>query len=218
MFQDLTDFEVVPTCKIREVTFDINSSGSSEPVARMVAGKYDEFMNPYTVFVGPGLETVAGVIVNNQAYDKGGVRIGGLDYKYVRHMNSGADITFRQNDMMELVGKQVGMLGKIRELPLVGVLDNSDFVGGIVLLRYRFRGSGSPGFEMTKTAGVSNRYHFSVHDPKINRLMVLACYALLEGQTSKNPMKGVNEFAKGFTADYWRGPKRRRPRSSDDNK
>jgi hypothetical protein len=80
--------------------------------------------------------------------------------------------SFEQNGLAPLVGEPAGVADKARRiLPVLdwGVVDAA------FTFRMRFRSAESAGFEFARQAGVRATYRVRIHDPRIDRVLVLAC-------------------------------------------
>jgi hypothetical protein len=175
----------------RDISLDVAVPGIEEPVVKIarrsrqglfdaLAG-VDELDQEYTVYTGPGLDSAVGKITPNAAYDLAGDRIGFVKSKSARVGSLGMIHEFHQNDLGVLIGKPVGVGAKFMSRPGMKMIPFAEIAGTVVDMAgfsVSFRGDSSPGFDVTRN-GPRGVCHFTIHDPKISRLLVFCSYLTL---------------------------------------
>ncbi|MEU9041601.1 MULTISPECIES: hypothetical protein [unclassified Kitasatospora] len=172
MIDSLTAFTVAIDYGRAHTTFLVHADGSPGPVARMHKDAAYDHSAPYQVFAGPGLGQLIGHVNNFSAIAADRTLIGRVGH---RSRSWRHDVwTFDQNGLAVLEGEPVGLANKARgSLPLLG----SGVVDAALPFELRYRSAESAGFELTRHAGVRATYAVRIHDPRISRLLVLACVA-----------------------------------------
>ena len=178
MIRTLDAFGVAFEFRRTETIWTVRAKGQDAPVARVYKQGAVNSAKPYEVYGGPGLDELLGRIAHVFAVRPDGTRIGTV----ARNARGGFDgglLTdeewlFAQEGREVLTGKPVGLGSRARHAYVVGgVLDN-----GLtdVLLEHnlRYRGAESAGFELSRRSGVRSRYDVRIHDPAVDRLLVLS--------------------------------------------
>lgn len=199
MIESLDAFTCVPEFSRKHTTFRVYAQGQKEPVARAHKDSAWDTRFPYHVFEGPGLDRLVGYVTPWEAMTADRVRIGRVD----RRSGSAArrdKWSFQQSGLPELLGGPDGRATKLRHsFPLRAVLANAP-ADALFSLRLLFQGAGSNGFELTRQSGLNPRYSVRIHDERVDRLLVLACVALVNrdddnprqflADIASNPLKG----------------------------
>jgi hypothetical protein len=188
MLEELTKFTVVERVKLVGGTLDILPSRFRTPVARiawqeevreavwgLVGFSGMGLPKPWDVYVGPNLDVKIGSLTRFAAYDADGEPVGHITHKRGRFLSI-ADITeFHQPGLETLVGEHVGVGAKFRTRRGSDLMPFSGIVDAATPTKRRFRGDSSAGFDISSPPGVIGTWHISVHDPRVNRLLVLSC-------------------------------------------
>ncbi|MEU7181015.1 MULTISPECIES: hypothetical protein [Streptomyces] len=192
MIQALDAFTVAAEYGRSHTTFRLYLEGQREPAARIHKdGAYDS-RSSFRVYAGAGLDELAGYVTEFAAMTAQRVKVG-----TVRHRERTwrpDNWTFTQHDLGVLSGLPEGSGSRMRHsFPLRTVLDH--FWGDALFsCRLRFRSPESEGFALVRLAGVRARYGITVHDPRISRLLVLACIAQFNRYATTDPRKSAQEY------------------------
>lgn len=104
--------------------------------------------------------------------------------------------TVHQEGLATLIGGPAGIGSKIRHtMPLKMFIQEELSFLDVLSYRIRFAGPGTSGFEITRTAGYHAQFQAKIHDPRINRLLVLACVIEFAANASVNPNQLRSLFA-----------------------
>ncbi|MEU9075172.1 hypothetical protein [Kitasatospora sp. NPDC048538] len=182
----LTELTVAVDYGRAHTTFLVHADGSRAPVARMHKDAAYDHSAAYRVFGGPRLDQLLGHVDNFSAAAADRSPIGRVDH---RSRSWRPDLwTFEQHGLAALEGEPVGLANRARRsLPLLdrGVVDTA------LAFRMHYRSAESAGFELTRHAGVRATYGVRIHDPRISRLLVLACVAHFNTYSTADPRKAV---------------------------
>ncbi|GAA5196418.1 hypothetical protein GCM10023322_65310 [Rugosimonospora acidiphila] len=169
MIDSLTAFTVVPEYGRSRTVYQVLVGDQSAPVAQLRKDSAYDSLRPLAAFTGPGLDQHVGWVSAFRARGVDRVEVGRVEHRGGSTW-SGERWSFAQAGLPELRGEQVGLGGKLRgRLPLQG------FVDGVLSVHLRFGAPGLNGFDLTRFSGVRARYGVEIHDPRISRLLVLAC-------------------------------------------
>ncbi|WP_158702115.1 hypothetical protein [Kitasatospora sp. MMS16-BH015] len=186
MIQQLTEFTVSLDYGRAHTTFLLHVPGQAEPVARMHKEAAYDHAQLYEVRTGPGLDRLAGYVSTFFALAPDRSRIGEVNHesRSWRH-----DLfTFAQAGLAPLTGEPVGLANKARRtLPVLdwGVVDAA------LRFEMRYRSAESAGFEFAREAGVRASYTVTVHDPRIDRVLLLACLVHFNSYGTTDLRKGI---------------------------
>jgi|GEM_PF-4363355 len=223
MLNDVTEFDVVPEYKIRGTTFWVSTPGVQGSIARIrkdvAQGAGAQI---HRVFVGPNLDDFAGIVNTVTALDAKGVKVGKVSYLPRKKrgaldafvddfvLNNGSlnsadghtgPLCFQQEGREPMFGKLGGALGGVVSGDRAS---NVDSAGGILPFSFAFKSSQSAGFEMSRGSSVGNRFHFSVHDPGISRLLMFTCLlSIQEDYSELNAKKFLTETVAIFDPKSW---------------
>ncbi|MEV6430169.1 hypothetical protein [Nocardia sp. NPDC051463] len=182
MLENISEFTVVARLGFRETTFDVMVPGSSRPVARihrrdklssLVWG--DDLDCDLGVYTGPNLDYRVGSINSRSAYDADGRSVGYVNSRKTRLGSLGRIRELCQDGFGTLVGKEVGASAKFMSRRGLDFVPLAGLATTIAKVDVHFRGDSSPGFDMVKPFGRAGTNYFSVHDARINRLLMLCC-------------------------------------------
>ncbi len=198
--QNLTQFDIVPDYKVRSTTFEVVAPGREMPVARLHRDENVSAAGPsYRVLAGPALDIPVGVVNESAAGDMNRRRIGTVSAAQIRRGSVGLTWEVFQDGLGKLFGEQAGgKFGGVYGLDTVtfGLTDLAE-------LRIRFSGEESPGFDLVKPTGITKRCTFTVHDPRIDRLLLFSCFLCLEMNTISDPRRFVAETVRSFDPGTW---------------
>ncbi|WP_040819299.1 hypothetical protein [Nocardia jiangxiensis] len=184
MLEDVTEFVVAPDYQVRSTTYDVLRPDSDRPIARF--GRTEAMTGPnavpFPVHTGPGLDVLAGTIIPGLAVGTDKRSIGYFKSEAIGFQSVGRSYTFHQEGLGTLPGKQLGADSNLLKRRGLRLLDTVDIATMAMNLHVRFESGDSRGFEVERRAGVSNRYRFLVHAPRVSRLLLLATFLLLEGE------------------------------------
>lgn len=208
--QALTSFSARVGLHRNETTVHIHPSGGLPPVARMTKAGPLRKRAAYELSVGPGLKTPAGTLSASGALDAADVPVGIVNL-------TGGRVADR--DIHPLTGGMRGPVSdnptRWRVLqpglpPLAGlatntatrlrynaVTDAAERIGAglwmpdyVLHPTFRFSGPGCDGFTVTLLSRKS-RLDVTVHDPHVDRRLVLACLAALILRAMQHPRRDV---------------------------
>lgn len=175
MIQSLSSFTVTADYGRAHTTYNVHVDGQQAPVARMHKDTVYSSSSEYGAYTGPGLGQLAGYVTNFGARSADRTLLGKVDTRR-RALREG-EWTVIQNGLGELTGESVGVSTKLRRDSRLGNLlavPASEFA---FTTRLHFRSPESAGFELTRLRGVRARYAATIHDDRVNRLLILACVA-----------------------------------------
>ncbi|MFI6045621.1 hypothetical protein ACIA8C_28610 [Nocardia sp. NPDC051321] len=203
---ELSEFSVVPTYRVRSTTFDVFPAESKDAVARMRRDEsfFGAELEPYDVYAGPGLEERVGTVNLRFAVDLDGKRVGEVTSERIRWGSLGHVREFRQDDLGVLTGEQVGLGAVFARRRGMRFIPLADMANDVARVHVRYRGPDSAGFDVVKPMGISKRCHFSVHDPRINRLLLLSCFIRMEMEEGTDVRQSVVEGARDWTPASFR--------------
>jgi hypothetical protein len=197
--QSLDSFTVTAEYGRSHTTFLLHPEGQREPAARMHKDGAYETRYPFRVYSGVGLDELAGYVTEFAAMTAERVEVG-----TVRHRERTLrpdDWMFTQHDLGVLCGLPEGSGSRLRHSsPLRMVLGHS-WGDALFSYRLRFRSAESAGFAFARLAGVRARYTVTVHDPRVSRLLVLACVTQFNTYAATDPRKSAVDL----TANPLRG-------------
>lgn len=218
MLNSITEFTIVPEYKIRGTTFWVRVPGSDHPVARIrrdvgITGSVGEL---HRVFIGPNLDEFAGFVTPTAAYDAAKTKVGHLEFDDSGYATMEQPTVFCQNGMNPFTERACGVMGRVVRTPLLGYV--VFFVNPIVFVlsmlfggkrASEFSGTHTAGFRMTKFKRLANHFRFSIHDPRIDILLVFSCFLAAHGSWGYlNPKRYVMSTIAEFDPQSWKGPKR----------
>jgi hypothetical protein len=182
----LDDFTVFIDYGRAHTTFNIHADGGHDPVARMHKDAAHDTGHPYRVCTGPEFDCLAGYVTPFSAMSADNAEIGTvrLNERVVRH----DEWTVTQHGLGALTGLPAGLNSRLRHGSPLRLIPRQDLADVLFSVRLRFRGPQSPGFELARRAGVRARYAVRIHDPRISRLLVLACVLQFNTYASADPL------------------------------
>jgi len=170
-------------------TFEVRADGRRDPVARMHKdGAYDT-AHPYRVSTGPQFADFAGYVTPFSAMSADGAEIGSVRLRE-RTLRTD-EWTVTQHGLAALTGLPKGLNSRLRHGSPLRLIPRQDLADVLLSVRLGFRAPESPGFELTRRVGVRAHYGVRIHDPRVDRLLVLACVAHFNTYASVDPRKAV---------------------------
>ncbi|MEV5569683.1 hypothetical protein AB0L06_06520 [Spirillospora sp. NPDC052269] len=169
MIQQLTEFTVTLDYGRSHTTFLVHVDGQQEPVVRVHKDAAYDHSPPYQVFAGPGLGQLVGYVNDFSAIAPDRRVIGRVEHKNRSWRPD--EWTVTQEGFGTLNGEPVGATNKARRaLPVLdwGVVDAA------LSFKMHWHSAQSQGFELARHAGVRATYTVKIHDPRLDRLLVLA--------------------------------------------
>ncbi|MER5642267.1 hypothetical protein ABT095_35660 [Kitasatospora sp. NPDC002227] len=186
MIQQLTEFTVTLDYGRAHTTFLVHVDGQKEPVVRVHKDAAYDHTALFEVRTGPGLDQLAGYVTQSYALAPDRSRIGNVNHK---NRSWKHDLfTFEQTGLAPLEGEPVGVANKARR-----ILPGLDWgvVDAALKFEMRFRSAESAGFEFAREAGVRASYTVKVHDPRIDRVLLLACLVHFNTYGTTDLRKGI---------------------------
>jgi hypothetical protein len=152
----------------QETSMDVLVPGVAAPVARLVKAGRADSAKPYRLTVGAEL---AGLVGGPIAYGADGVQVGRVDSR--RQALRGYRWSVDQPGLGTLTAKAVGASGLRYRWPQSMVLAGGP-ASNVLPFEFRFTGGDSAGFTVRRRAGVRATFEVTVHDPRVDRRLVLA--------------------------------------------
>lgn len=202
--QALTSFTVTAGDRADEASFEVWQPGGRQPVARLrqadpsPVSPDSERAGPiatqpsFDVLAGTQLNQFAGRVTLGGAWAPDGTPVGTVKRRSGRledlvpstglpallYMGD-SQWRVRQDGLPVITGQRSGLGARVRFNGLTNLVSSSDVLadrGAIAGLpfTFRFKARGTEGFEIARPAG-QPRLAVTVHDPRINRLLVLSC-------------------------------------------
>ncbi|WP_225846505.1 hypothetical protein [Streptomyces sp. HPF1205] len=215
--QSLTSFSAEVTLSSERTTLDIRTADGSPPVARMTKAGALRQRAAYELFTGPDLKTAAGTLSASGALDAGGAPVGIVNLSGGRkadseiHPLSGGLTTYASDNPTKWRVVQPGLPPLVAEgtdpgarLSYNKVTDAMDRLGfGVKVpdylapMTFRFSAAGCAGFTVTLTSRKS-RLDVTVHDPRVDRRLILSCLAALALKVMETPRREATEAGSLF--------------------
>ncbi|MQY32538.1 hypothetical protein SRB17_04890 [Streptomyces sp. RB17] len=189
MIQSLSSFTVTADYGRAHTTYNVHVDGQQTPVARMHKDTVYSSPSEYRVYTDPGLDQLVGYVTDFSAKLADRTPLGKAETR--NRALRDVEWTVIQNGLGELIGKSAGVSTKLRRDSRLGNLlavPASEFA---FTTRLHFRSPESAGFELTRLRGVRARYAATIHDDRVNRLLILACvahYAEHHAQDIRQPL------------------------------
>ncbi|WP_329116270.1 hypothetical protein [Streptomyces sp. NBC_01465] len=168
------------------------------PAARLHKDGAYETRNPYQVHAGQDLAQLLGYVTPFAAVAPDRTEIG-----TVRNREGGLrkdTWTVTQHGLATFDGTPDGANSKLRHASPLRLIPFRELGDNLLSFRLRFRAPQSQGFTVTRRAGVRATYEAKIDDPRVSRLLVLACIVQLNNDTV-DPRK----TAVDFTANPFKG-------------
>lgn len=222
--QSLTSFTVTADYHRHATTLDVWPEGRPAPEARLHKDGPVLDLDPFRVLTGPRLDEPDGQVSRTGAWAPDGTRIGTVTHlvgrtarKLDRYQVSPAKLQasrwrVEQVGLPVVSGGPAGAIGRLRFNALTDFLLESNVLTGhnpvdyLLPFAFRFAGEGLSGFEISRSAGRS-RLSVTVHDPRIDRRLVLAC--VVSVNSLHNPT--LSQAAVNLTTNPRRGSRTGRP-------
>lgn len=156
-----------------ETTYDVRQPGGSAVVARLHKASQHDSRYPLTALTGPRLDEPAGYVNAFGAY--------GLDKSRTASVTSerrAFGVRRWRIDRPQLTGKSAGLSALRYRFPLSLVLTGGP-ANYVLPFTLRFSGPNSTGFTVVRRAGLRAGFTVTIHDPGLDRLVVLATVVAL---------------------------------------
>ncbi|WP_441246527.1 hypothetical protein [Kitasatospora sp. McL0602] len=184
MIQSLTEFAVSIDYGRNHTTYLIGVDGTQ--VAKLHKDVAHNGRSPYQAFSGPQLDRFEGWVNHFQAMTPDRRIIGTIDHR--NRSFRPAEWRFEQAGLAPLSGEPAGLANKARRtLPVLdwGVVDAA------LTFKMRYRSAESEGFEFTRHAGIRATYTVKIHDPRLDRLLVLAALVYFNSNDTSDPRADI---------------------------
>jgi hypothetical protein len=194
----LTSFTITIRYSRAETALDVHTPGHSMPVARVVKNSHYGSRHPFHVLTGPGLDQLAGYVTPFAAYSPDRARIGTVTsrHRVLRPDRWQID----QHNLGALPAHPAGT-SRIRYTFPLSLLLAGNITNAILPFTFRFHSPQSPGFTITRKAGLRARFTTTVHDPQIDRRLILAAVVGLNQYESADlRQEAVDLTTNPFTA------------------
>jgi hypothetical protein len=175
MIQSLSSFTVTANYGRAHTTYNVHVDGQKASVARMHKDTVFSSGGAYRVYTGPGLDQLVGYVTDFRAKSADGAPLGNVETR-MRGLRDDKWVVL-QNGLGELTGESVGVSTKLRRESRLGYLVAVPASEFAFTTRLHFRSPESAGFELTRHRGVRAKYAATIHDDRVNRLLILACVA-----------------------------------------
>jgi hypothetical protein len=181
--RSLTAFRVSARYGRTETTFDVRMPGRPTPVARLFkAGPYDS-LRAFHVLTGPDLTDLAGYVTGLAAYAPDRTQVGSVASR--SRVLRPARWSVEQPGLGTLAAQHAGISAVRFVFPFSIVLSGT--VADTVLpFRFCFRSSDSRGFVVSRHTGLRARFTVTVHDPRLDRRLILAAVVSLNRYASSD--------------------------------
>lgn len=196
--QSLTAFSVTPRYGRNETTFDVRAAGQSAPVARLFKASQYDSRHPLQVLIGPQLTDPAGYVNAFGAYAADQTQLGTVRSRY-RSLRA-TRWQLDQTNLSTLVARPTGISSLRYRFPFVIVLGRS-VASNFLPFRFWFQAKDSQGFVVSRHAGIRARFTVAVHDPRLDRRLILAAVvALSERESGDLRQEAIDLTANPFKA------------------
>jgi hypothetical protein len=185
-------------------TFNVVPEGGRQPAARMRKDSAYDTRHPYEVHSGPGLDQFLGWVTPFAAMTAERAEIGTVEY----HERSvrGDDWVITQHGLpAPLTGRPEGLSSELRHGSPLRMIPLQEMSDAFLSSRLLFSSPHSPGFTLTRRGGVRGRFAVEIHDPAVDRLLVLACVAqfALYADNVKDPRKAFVNYTTLSSKETW---------------
>jgi hypothetical protein len=215
--QALTTFAVTVGYRNDETALDVHAPQARQAVARLVKTGPVRARAAYQLLTGPDLNTPAGQVSPSGVLAADGTPVGIVNLSGGRvddrdiHPMSGARHGYVvrnparwhivHNGLRPLVGRAVG---RATRLCFNRVTDLSEKTGiGLPVpdflfpMTFRYSGADSTGFTVTRPARRA-RFNVTVHDPGLDRRMILACLTAITALATWTPRAELADMTSTF--------------------
>ncbi|MGW1914526.1 hypothetical protein ACWCQS_28295 [Streptomyces sp. NPDC002076] len=189
MIQSLSSFNITAHYGRAHTTYNVHVDSQKAPTARVHKDTVFSSLSEYQVYTGPGLDQLVGYVNSVGAKSIDRTPLGKVEMR--KRVGLEDQLTVIQNGLGELTAEPVGVSTKLRrDSRLVNLVATpaSEFA---FTTRLHFRSAESAGFELTRRRGVRARYAVTVHDDRVDRLLILACvvhYARFHAEDIRQPL------------------------------
>ncbi|MEZ0092792.1 hypothetical protein [Streptacidiphilus sp. EB129] len=201
VIRTLDAFTVRFEFRVRETTWTVHAKGERAPVARVHRPDGPSSRRPYRVYSGPQLDTEIGLLAGGTAFAPDRTRIGGVVRDRVEGVRGqllqNEVWTFSQVGFGDLAGNPVGLGSRARHTLLDDYMDNS-VADALLDHRLRYRSDDSSGFELIRRSGMRSRYDVRIHDPRVNRILVLAAVGCFDDLYGDADMRKLGPMVAGL--------------------
>lgn len=208
--QALSSFRVKVRMSRKQTILEVTTAGKEEPVARMAKVGPLRKRAAYELFTGPGLKTPAGTLSASGALDADGAPVGIVNLSGTAvpdsdiHPLSGGHVAyaganptkwrFIQPDLPPLKGQAVDVATRLLNNPATDAAGSVGFSTWmpdyVVPQTFRYSAPGCDGFTVALTSRKA-RLDVTVHDPRVDRRLILACVAALTLLVMQHPRRDV---------------------------
>jgi hypothetical protein len=196
--QAVTSFSVTPRYGRNETSLDVNMTGQPAPIARLFKASQYDSRRPLQVLVGPQLTDLAGYVNSFAAYAPDRTKIGVIGSR--RRPLGTKRWHLDQPGLPTLTAKPTGASSLRYRFPLALVLAGT-IANSFLPFHFRFQSKDSQGFTVSRRAGVRARFTVIMHDPRLDRRLVLATVvALSQYESNDLRQEAVDLTANPFKA------------------
>lgn len=194
----LTSFTVTTKYGRNQTILDVVATGHPTPIARLFKASQYDSRQPLQLLVGPQLADPAGYISGFAAYAADRTKLATVVSR--RRPFGVRRWQLEQTGLPALTAKPTGTSSIRYRFPLAIVLTGT-LANGFLPFQFRFRSAASEGFTVSRHAGIRARFTVTVHDPRLDRRIILATVvALSKHESSDLRQEGVDLTANPFKA------------------
>ncbi len=168
-------------------TVEVCAAGQRAPVIRMHKDYAHHAEIGYEVCAVDRPQEVLGYVGPSSAFGADRQRVGTVS-RYGRRFGP-VSWSVLQHDLGGLTGRAAGANSRVRQAPVAREFLNLRSLDALLSVSLRFSGPQSDGFDFTRRAGVLAAYEVKIHDPRVNRLLVLALVGYFNEFGSIDPRK-----------------------------
>lgn len=215
--QSLGSFTVTASFERHKTIFEVWPPRQPEPTARLYKDGPLLSRQPFQLLTGLANGEPSGIVTRRGAWTADGTAVGAvLDGAVVldrlQGLTPGPKLPrwrwrMEQDGLPVLTGRPAGLAARARfnrvtDFLLQPPLDTSflSFGDYVLPFRFRFRAGSLAGFDISRRTGQA-RLHVTVHDPRIDRRLVLACVVSI----SSTHESTIRQTAVNITTNHGRG-------------
>jgi hypothetical protein len=196
--RSLASFTVAVSYGRNETALDVRVTGQPEPVARLFkASQYDSRF-PFQVLTGPQLSEVGGYVTPFAAFAANRAQLGKVKSRYRPLRAKSWEV--EQPGLPVLSARPIGASSLRYRFPFSLLLADT-LADSFLPFNFLFQGNESRGFVVSRATGIRARFTVTVHDPRVDRRLVLAAVVGLNRYASSDVRQDVVDL----TANPFKG-------------
>jgi hypothetical protein len=196
--QSLTSFSVTVKYSRSETVLDVTVAGQAAPVARLFKASQYDSRQPFQLLVGAQLTELDGLVTGFAAFEPDRTKLGTVQSKH-RPLR-GKRWQVDQPGLPTLTARATGSSAFRYAFPFALVLSGT-LANSFLPFNFSFQAKDSQGFVVSRRTGARARFTVTVHDPRVDRRLVLASVvALNQYESSDLRQEAVDLTANPFKA------------------